>query len=54
MTEKIIPCPWCNNHKGEDELQFTIIDDDCGQYVTEKLIRFCPFCGKELKEREGE
>lgn len=49
MNKTIKPCPWCNNHKGEDELSFTIIDDDCGQYVTEKLIRFCPFCGKELR-----
>lgn len=50
MTDKLKPCPWCHNHKGKPELQFTIIDDNFGQYVHEKLIEYCPFCSRKLKE----
>lgn len=50
MTDKLKPCPWCHNHKGKSELQFTIIDDNFGQYVHEKLIKYCPFCGRKLSE----
>jgi hypothetical protein len=50
MTDKLKPCPWCHNHKLETELQFTIIDNDTAQYVTEKLIRYCPFCSRKLRE----
>ena len=50
LTDKLKPCLWCHNHKGKTELKFTIIDDDFGQYVTEKLINYCPFCGRKLRE----
>ena len=50
MTDKLKPCPWCHNHKYKPELQFTIIDDNFGQYVHEKLIKYCPFCGRKLSE----
>ncbi len=54
MTDKLKPCPWCYNHKGKSELQFTIIDDDCGQYVHEKLIKYCPFCSRKLREENAD
>ena len=43
-------CSWCTNHKGKTDIQFTIIDDDdFGNYVHPKLIKYCPFCGRALK-----
>lgn len=41
-------CKWCKNHKGKSVLQFSVIDDDFGQYVRESMIKFCPFCGRKL------
>ena len=41
-------CPWCHNGD-RNKIEFSIIDDDCGQYVKPSMIKFCPFCGKELK-----
>ena len=49
MNEK--SCLWCTNHKGKTDLQFTIVDDNFGQYVHPKLIKYCPFCGRELNRR---
>lgn len=46
---KINICSWCTNFNGTTDLLFTIIDDDFGTYVPEKFIKFCPFCGRELK-----
>lgn len=43
------PCPWCQNNKGKTDLDFSVIDDGSGQYV--RKINFCPFCGRDLKER---
>lgn len=42
-------CCWCTNQRGKTELSFSIIDDDFGQYVHPNIIKFCPFCGRELK-----
>ena len=49
---KLNNCRWCKNHKGKSELQFSVIDDDFGQYVRESMIKFCPFCGRELIRSE--
>ena len=43
-------CPWCQNHEGKTDLDFSIIDDDFGQYVHYTMINFCPFCGRALYE----
>ena len=43
-------CNWCQNHKGKTNLNFSIIDDDFGQYVHPKLIKYCPFCGRKIQE----
>ena len=45
------PCPWCHDHKGQTDLQFSVIDDDSGQYVKGSLVKFCPFCGRDLNGR---
>ena len=50
MTDKLKLCPWCHNHKGKTELQFSVIDDDFGQYVKNSMINYCPFCGRKLRE----
>lgn len=42
-------CRWCQDSKSRTSLEFSIIDDDFGQYVHPSLIKFCPFCGRELK-----
>lgn len=33
-------------------LQFSVIDDDFGQYVHPKIIKYCPFCGRELQRQK--
>lgn len=48
-------CPWCQNHKGKTDLDFSVIDDVFGHYVHVSMIKFCPFCGRRLnagKENE--
>ena len=52
MPNELKPCPWCQNHKGKTDLNFSVIDDDFGQYVKGSLIKYCPFCGRSL-EQEG-
>ena len=46
---ELLPCTWCHNNKGKTELQFSVIDDDFGQYVKDTMIKFCPFCGRSLE-----
>lgn len=41
-------CPWCTNANGKTDLDFSIIDDNFGQYVHQRMIKFCPFCGRRL------
>ena len=41
-------CPWCTNVNGKTDLDFSIIDDNFGQYVHQHMIKFCPFCGRRL------
>lgn len=48
------PCSWCQNHKGETDLQFSVVDDDFGQCVKGSLIKFCPFCGRSLDTPQKE
>lgn len=42
-------CRWCTAPSGKTELDFSVIDDELGQYVPVWMINFCPFCGRELK-----
>ena len=49
VIDKKNRCPWCTNEKFKTDLDFTIIDDGIGQYIPSKLIKFCPFCGRDLK-----
>ena len=41
-------CHWCTDDKFKTDIGFSIIDDASGQYVHSKLIKFCPFCGRDL------
>lgn len=50
MQSELKPCPWCYGKNGKTDLDFTIIDDDFGQPVHPKLIKFCPFCGRSLQK----
>ena len=43
-------CPWCQDDWGNTDLDFSVIDDDFGQYVRYQMINFCPFCGRSLKD----
>ena len=47
-NKELKPCRWCQNHKGETDLSFSVIDDDFGQYAKETMIKFCPFCGRKM------
>ena len=48
------PCPWCQNDKGRTDLDFSIIDDEFGAYVPIHSIKYCPFCGRNIKEKDNE
>ena len=52
MPNEMKPCPWCHNNKGKTDLNFSVIDDDFGQYVNHSLIKFCPFCGRKLEQED--
>ena len=41
MPNELKPCPWCRNKNGKT---------DFAQYVKTSMIKFCPFCGRSLKE----
>lgn len=43
-------CPWCQDEYGNTDLDFTVLDDMCGQYVRYSQIKFCPFCGRDLSK----
>lgn len=45
-------CRWCQRPSGKTDIGFSVVDDDFGQYVKEPMIKFCPFCGRKLRERE--
>lgn len=38
-------CVWC---KGDWTDNFTVIDDDFGQPLTYRHVKFCPMCGRKL------
>ena len=46
-------CGWCTNTRGSTDISFSIIDDDFCQYVPYKMIKFCPFCGRNLEEKNA-
>lgn len=44
-------CQWCREVKRAGEKQnlgWTVIDDEMGQYVNNALIHFCFWCGRPL------
>ena len=49
-------CLWCHTQNGDElpkyKADFSIIDDDFGQYVHPNLIHYCPFCGRKFEESE--
>lgn len=51
------PCPWCHTHRKKEivpmkkhEMDWSVMDDDFGQYVRSTLIHYCPFCGRNIDE----
>jgi hypothetical protein len=44
------PCLWCTNRSGKTDLTFSVIDDDMGQYVPANRLKYCPFCGRNVRE----
>lgn len=50
MKNELKFCPWCQNDKGQTDLDFSIIDDSSGAYV--RKIYFCPFCGRVLERKQ--
>lgn len=48
-------CPWCNDTRGKAYFDFSVFDENFGQWVSPKLIKYCPFCGRKLlKGGDGE
>lgn len=45
-------CPWCQDSRGKTDLDFSILDEDFCQYVSSKLIKYCPFCGRNLSDNK--
>ena len=52
MVRHAEKCPWCYEN-GEPRkacnLEWSVVDDDFGQYVSPKMIRFCFYCGRKLE-----
>jgi len=44
MQKKQHDCPWC-------KAEYTIIDDDFGQPIRTKMIKYCFKCGKTLEDK---
>ena len=44
-------CAWCATKDGNILLDFSVIDDAYGNRVPMRSIKYCPFCGRELKWR---
>ena len=53
MPNELKLCLWCQNKKGKTDLDFSVIDDNFGQYVPQGLIKYCPFCGRKLVADNG-
>lgn len=54
MNEKIT-CPWCSvNGKPLKayQLEFSVLDEDFGQRVPMSMVKFCPFCGREIEVKK--
>jgi hypothetical protein len=45
QAEREKGCVWC---KGDWTDNFTVIDDDFGQPLTYRHVKFCPMCGRKL------
>ena len=44
-------CPWCHDgHKCY--VDFSVFDEDCLEFVHPKLVKFCPFCGRNIEGGE--
>lgn len=43
-------CGWC----GGRSVEWSVIDEDFGQYVHPNFIRYCFHCGRKLKEGDDE
>ena len=46
-------CRWCHDEKGNPETSFSVIDDDFAQFVPDFFVKYCPFCGRAIREGEG-
>lgn len=47
LAEAKLPCVWC---KGDWAENFSVIDEDFGQRLTYRHIKYCPMCGRKLKQ----
>jgi len=44
-----LPCQWCHDkNKPLALLEWSVIDDNFGQYVHRDLIHYCFHCGRKL------
>lgn len=50
---KINNCKWCTDNKGRTLMNFLVLDVEVMKYVPIKRIKYCPFCGRKLKD-EGD
>lgn len=45
-------CQWCGGTDWTDN--FSVLDEQFGQLVPHKLVKFCPFCGVKMDGMEQE
>lgn len=45
-------CRWCQNQNGKTDIDFSVVDDDFGAFVHPAMIKYCPFCGRNIKGGE--
>lgn len=49
MKQRDKICSWCQKPNGKTDLDFSVVDDNFGQFVHVNSINYCPFCGRDLR-----
>lgn len=51
--DELKPCPWCYSHGKKlkkRDVEWSVVDDNFGQFVHLNMIHYCPFCGRYLDD----
>lgn len=48
MSDK--QCLWCKNGN-RNRCEFSVFDEQFGQFVHPNMVKFCPFCGAKMEDK---